>query len=97
MMMTACCACCIILVGVYRIAFDRPFVMAVLHVPTGVPLFVAQLNEPAELLCLPWHESAGSAMKRLTEIAVLTEITLSVVDCAGLMREGWLSCMRFCD
>ena len=50
MMMTACCACCaccIILVGVYRIAFDRPFVMAVLHVPTGVPLFVAQLNEPA--------------------------------------------------
>ena len=30
-----------------RLAFDRPFVMAVLHVPTGVPLFVAQLNEPA--------------------------------------------------
>ena len=46
------------------------------------------------LLCLPWHESAGSAMKRLDEIAV-TEITLSVVDCAGLMREGWLSMYAF--
>jgi len=30
-----------------NLIFDRPFLMAVLHVPSGVPLFVAQLNEPA--------------------------------------------------
>ena len=32
-----------------KLAFDRPFVMAILHVPTGAPLFLAQLNEPAPL------------------------------------------------
>lgn len=29
-----------------QLTFDRPFVMAVLHVPSGAPIFVAQINEP---------------------------------------------------
>ena len=29
-----------------QLTFDRPFVMAVVHVPTGAPIFVARINEP---------------------------------------------------
>ena len=31
-----------------KLAFDRPFVMAVLHVPTGYPLFLARVLEPGK-------------------------------------------------
>ncbi len=28
------------------LTFDRPFLMAIVHVPSGAPLFLAQLHEP---------------------------------------------------
>ena len=31
-----------------ELTFDRPFLMAVLHVPSGSPLFIARINEPQE-------------------------------------------------
>ena len=31
-----------------KLTFDRPFVMAVLHVPTGYPLFLARVLEPGK-------------------------------------------------
>lgn len=31
-----------------KLAFDRPFVMAILHVPTGYPLFLARVLEPGK-------------------------------------------------